>query len=303
MQGCKIMRKPTILITGVTGQVGGALVRRLARFNIIACTRQNVDLTCRDDIVRVINSTMPDLVINPAAYTAVDRAESEPTLAHSINTEAPYILANEVKRHKIPMIHFSTDYVFSGEGEHFRNELAETGPINVYGKSKLDGEKAVLDSGAEAVVLRTSWVFSSYGHNFLKTMLRLSYKDQLSVVNDQIGSPTSANMLALSVAQIVELGLVEGFKSYVGVYHLCNAGITSWKGFAEEIFRQANQQGLIQNTPIVRGILTSDYPTPAARPLNSRLDCAKFEQVFGIKRPTWQQDVATVIGEIKKDCI
>jgi dTDP-4-dehydrorhamnose reductase len=215
-------------------------------------------------------------VINAAAYTAVDRAEEEEALAHAINAEAPATMARACATLGIPLVHISTDYVFDGSGESPRSPDAPTAPINAYGRTKLAGEEAIRASGVLHAILRTSWVFSAHGNNFVKTMLRLSdTRDALGIVSDQIGGPTPASAIAAACAKIAS----EISKS--GTYHFSGAPDTNWADFAREIFSQSNRD------ITVTGIATSDYPTPAKRPLNSRLDCASILTDFGIIKPSW----------------
>jgi dTDP-4-dehydrorhamnose reductase len=260
------------------------------------------DLAKPADIRELIQSTKPDVVINPAAYTAVDRAELEPDLAHAINTQAPEIMATELRKTGGLLIHFSTDYVFDGTKSTPYTELDKPNPQSVYGQTKLQGEQAIAASGAAHIILRTSWVFGAHGNNFLKTMLRLAAeREELRVVNDQFGAPTSAKFLAATVVKILER--MESNKratqaevdhsAIFGLYHCSCAGRTSWFDYARFAIDLARSQGaefkLTPNKLIA--IPASQYQTPAARPANSVLDNTMLEQTFGIQRPDWQAEV------------
>lgn len=308
-------RPQTLLVTGVNGQVGNALLKTLAPFgtvvpvDVIAGDVQIpglklVDFTNVDALARLVRDVKPTIIINPAAYTAVDKAESEKATAAAVNATAAGILATEAKRLGAPIIHYSTDYVFDGSGTAPRKEDAATGPLGVYGQTKLDGEHAVRDANDAYVILRTSWVFSAHGANFVKTMLRLGKdREELKVVADQYGAPTSAAMLAEATAKVVALGLKNGFSSIAGLYHLTCLGETSWHGFATEIFRQAREHGMPLKVTRVDPIDTASYPTPATRPLNSRLDCNKFMRTFGQQIPSWQEALAVVMATLaSSDC-
>jgi len=267
-----------ILVFGQTGQVATELQ---AQADLIALGRAQTDLSDPASCAVAIRAHRPDAVINAAAYTAVDRAEEEEAQARVINGEAPGAMARECAALGIPLVHISTDYVFSGTGERPWCPADPVGPINAYGRSKLAGERAVAEAGGQSAVLRTSWVFSAHGSNFLKTMLRLSQtRDALDIVEDQIGGPTPAEDIAaacLSMARAMGTDADKG-----GMYHFSGAPDISWKGFAEEIFTRA------QRTVAVTGIPTSAYPTPARRPLNSRLNCNALKRDFNIDRPDWR---------------
>jgi dTDP-4-dehydrorhamnose reductase len=283
-----------ILLTGVTGQVGHHLKPALeARgWEVIAPTRDTLDLANPDSIVRTVREVKPQLIINPAAYTAVDKAESEPELAMAINGIAPGIFAEQAKQLGIPLIHYSTDYVFDGTKRGPDGEFAPyteediPNPINVYGKTKLAGEQAIQASGCQHLILRTSWVYSMYGKNFLLTMLRLAKeRDELKVVDDQWGTPTWAGWIAKETSEIVNKNnKLDAF----GLFNFVSNGIATWSGFAQEIFNQAKQLGLIERTPLVQGISTIEYPTPAKRPANSSLRTENLKKVFGLRENNWQ---------------
>lgn len=277
-----------ILVFGKTGQVAAELQRQA---EVVALGRDQADLSEPKACADAILTAQPDVVINAAAYTAVDKAEEEQDLANLINAEAPAAMATACAQLDIPFLHVSTDYVFKGDGINAWAEGDGTAPQNAYGRSKLAGEQAVLAASPRAAILRTSWVFSSHGHNFVKTMLRLTEaRDNLTVVDDQIGGPTPAADIAaalLTMANAMQKGQTGG------VYHFAGQPPTSWADFARDIFAQAGK-------PIsVTGIPTSQYPTPATRPLNSRLDCRKITRDFGIKAPNWQDGLAQVLRELE----
>lgn len=273
-----------ILLFGRGGQVGTEACPRLERLGeVIALDHEDVDLRDADAVREIVRSVRPTAIVNAAAYTAVDRAESEPERARAINAVAPAAMAEEAARLGARMVHFSTDYVYPGDGARPYREDDPTGPLGVYGQTKLDGDRAVLASLPDAVVLRTAWVFSPHGHNFVKTMLRLADegKTHLRVVADQRGTPTSAALLADGAAAAVEHRIPGG------VYHLTNAGETTWHGFAEALF--AERARLLPDAPpvTVQPIVTADYPTPARRPAYSVLDCEKWDALGIAARPSW----------------
>jgi dTDP-4-dehydrorhamnose reductase len=282
-----------ILLTGVTGQVGHHLKPALeARgWEVVAPTRDTLDLADPDSINRTIQEVKPQLIINPAAYTAVDKAESEPELAMAINGLAPGMFAEQAKRLGIPLIHYSTDYVFDGTKCGPNGVMAPyteedtPNPINIYGKTKLAGELAIQSSGCQHLILRTSWVYSMQGKNFLLTMLRLAIeRDELQIVNDQWGSPTWAGWIAEVTCETIYNGGNNKLKIQ-GLINLANAGTTTWCGFAEEIFAEACQLGLISKAPTVVGINTNEIISIAKRPENSILSQQKYWQVFNKNPP------------------
>ncbi len=297
-----------ILLTGKNGQVGYELVRHLAatRHELVSVGSADCDLSKPAAIRDLIQTVKPDVLINPAAYTAVDRAESEPALAKAINANAPEVMANELTKTGGLLVHFSTDYVFDGQKATPYNELDAPKPQSVYGKTKLQGEQAITASGVDHVILRTSWIFGVHGHNFLKTMLRLAAeREELRVVNDQFGAPTSASFLAQTVTQMLgQLGPerpgskeATGHLVLTGLYHCSCADHTSWYDYAKFIIELARQNGIklrLSNSNLIP-IPSSQYPTPVARPTNSVLDNAKLEQTFGIQRPDWHSQVEQVI--------
>ncbi|CEN56010.1 dTDP-4-dehydrorhamnose reductase [Candidatus Methylopumilus turicensis] len=292
-----------ILVTGKNGQVGFELMRSLATLGtVIGVDLKECDLSDSAAIDKLLEKVKPDLIVNPAAYTAVDKAESEPVIAHAINAKAPEILAKFASRRNIPIIHYSTDYVFDGLKEGTYTETDKINPKSVYGKSKALGEAAVRNNAPKHIILRTSWVFGSHGVNFLKTMLKLSQeRDRLSIVSDQIGSPTSAALLADVTAIIAKQLFEPGACQKYGTYHLVTEGETSWHGYAQMVVARANKLGV--NTKIssnaIQSIRTADYPLPAPRLANSRLDTTKIKTTFGVLLPTWQDEVIKVLEYIE----
>ncbi len=295
------MHPQKILLTGVNGQVGHALLPKLSGFEVIALSRNELDLTNTDAIRTVIREIKPDLLINPAAYTAVDKAESEPELAHAINADAPKVIAEELARLGSALMHFSTDYVYDGHKKTPYVETDQVNPINIYGKSKLAGEQAIQAIGLPHLILRTSWVYGAYGQNFLKSIIKLAAtRDHLNIVADQKGAPTSS----LSIADAI-LDLINNWNSTkqaeTGIYHLSNTGNTTWHGFACEIVKQHNHVSLLPSLKIdeseIAPIATSEYPTPAARPANSILDNTKLKSVFDIVLPSWQDGLQQVLQD------
>lgn len=287
-----------ILITGANGQVGHALTQRLASLGeVIALDRQDADLSRSESLVAVLDAHRPDWIINAAAYTAVDKAESEQGLANEINAKAPGIMAVWAGQHGAKLVHYSTDYVFDGQLDRPYLEGDATAPLNVYGATKLAGEQAILATKAQAWVFRTTWVFAAHGANFLKTMLRLGQeRDALSVVNDQIGAPTSAGWIAEVTARLIEAENTPA----TGVYHLAATGSTHWQGYAQFVLSEARRLGVsLKVSPEqVAGIPSSAYPTPAQRPMNSRLNSDALMSALGLSAPDWQVDVAQVTAEL-----
>lgn len=276
-----------ILITGRQGQVAQALQRELAGLGeLIVLGREQLDLSQPQNVVEAVRALAPELIINAAAYTAVDQAESEPALAFAINATSPGMLAQIASDLDIPLIHYSTDYVFDGEKPAPYDEQDLTLPLSVYGSSKLAGEQAIRAIGGRHLILRTSWVYSSQGRNFLLTMQRLlQERAELRVVADQIGAPTWAGTIAQSTRRLIERWR-DGTPGAWGTYHLTASGETSWFGFAQAIGQSLSEQG--KRCATLQPIPSSDYPTPAARPLNSRLDCSLLEQEWGVRQPDWR---------------
>lgn len=295
-----------ILLTGVNGQVGYALQKKLIQHEVVALNREQLDLSDADAIRRVVQSIRPDLIINPAAYTGVDKAETEPDLAFAINAVAPQILAEEAAKINAALIHFSTDYVYDGfkTGAYVETDIVN--PLSTYGKSKLAGEVAIRSVGLPHLILRTSWVYGAYGKNFLKTILRLAgERDSLRIVADQYGAPTSNESIADAVVSLLTAWDSENLNQ-TGVYHLTNQGKTSWHGFSAAIVDEYNQLAAAKNWPSLKTtvenitpITAADYPTPAARPTNSSLDNNQLKQVFNVELPTWQQGLKRVIQTIE----
>ena len=290
-----------ILLTGKNGQVGFELEKKLSTLGeVIATDREELDLAKPDAIRAFIDQTKPDIIINPAAYTAVDKAESEPDLAYQINVTAPEVLAEKAIELDIPLIHFSTDYVFDGLKQEAYVETDPTNPQSVYGKTKRDGEEKVRHH-SKHIILRTSWVFGSNGNNFLKTILGLIMeKESLNIVSDQWGSPASASMLADVTFKIVDM-IFKGkdFSGY-GTYHVTSDGETNWFEYASLITSELIKLNVnIKCVPDqIHSILTSEYPTAAKRPLNSRLNTDKLKKTFMLELPHWESEVKKVLREI-----
>ena len=273
-----------ILLTGATGQVGCELAGMLSGHDVFAPTRAECDLASPKSVRETVRAARPDIIINPAAYTAVDRADQEASLARAINAIAPAVLAEEARRLGIPLLHFSTDYVFSGEAAEPYTEEHPTSPINVYGSTKLEGEQAVQASGCIHLILRTSWVYSRHGRNFLLTIERLAReRPRLTIVADQHGTPNWARELASATAALAGKSR-EALAERGGIYHLSSAGKTTWHGFAEAIVASMRLPNPVEVVPIA----TRDYPTPALRPAYSVLCTAKLERAFGIVLPRWE---------------
>jgi len=302
--------EPRILLTGISGQVGGDLLPLLQPVGtVIAPLRSDLDLAEARSVYRFVMQQRPDWIVHPAAYTAVDKAEGEPGLAYAINAEAPRALGAAAAELGIPVIHFSTDYVFNGAGTKPWSETDATGPLGVYGATKLAGEQALAASGAAHLIFRTSWVYSGRGRNFLLTILRLAQqKDELRVVDDQHGAPTWSGDLARMVLHVMKrmmkqctaasVAAQDAVRAVQGVYHAANSGEATWFSFAQEFLRVAVEACPGAKIARLVPIPTSEYPTPARRPANSRLDCSRLQQVFGFTMPPWQQSAAAVVSEI-----
>ncbi|KMY86504.1 dTDP-4-dehydrorhamnose reductase [Candidatus Paraburkholderia calva] len=291
----------TILLTGVSGQVGFELARSLQGLgNVVAVERGRLDLGDIDQVRQVVRDVKPSWIVNPAAYTAVDRAESDVDDAMRANGEAPGLLAEEAKRLGALLVHYSTDYVFDGMKNGAYVEADATGPQNVYGKSKLAGEQAIAASGCDHLIFRTSWVYGARGRNFLLTMLRLGAKrDEMSVVADQYGAPTWATTIATLTSGVLTQSAAlhgdaarEWRRARSGVYHLTASGATSWHGFAEAIFDMAGGD----RKPVVKPISMASYPTPAQRPGNSRMSNDKLATTFGLRAPDWREALRLCLG-------
>ncbi|WP_335943714.1 dTDP-4-dehydrorhamnose reductase [Pseudomonas sp. G166] len=285
-----------ILIIGQNGQVSRALQSRLAGMGeLIVCGSDQLDLARPDLIGSPIGALRPDLIINAAAHTAVDQAESEPQLAFAINASAPGVLAQVALELGIPLIHYSTDYVFDGRKPAPYTEDDTTNPLSVYGRSKLAGEDAIRQAGGQHLILRTSWVYSTAGRNFLLTMQRLlQEKPQLRVVADQIGAPTWAGTIADSTAKLIERWRTGQCGAW-GTYHLTARGETSWFGFAQAIGEHLIEQH--KTCAVLEPIPSSAYPTPAPRPLNSRLDCTRLLREWGVSQPDWRSALHQCLAE------
>jgi dTDP-4-dehydrorhamnose reductase len=291
------MSKPLkIVITGQHGQVSQALQKTLADMGeIIVLGRDKLDLSDPMADYEQIQTLKPDLIINAAAYTAVDTAETDQKNALAVNAIAPGMLADQAKTLGIPLIHYSTDYVFDGSKATPWTEQDQPAPLGVYGASKLAGEQAIEYVGGQYLILRTSWVYSTVGRNFLLTMQRLlQERDELNVVSDQIGSPTWAGTIARSTRQLIEQWR-DGQPGAWGTYHLTASGETSWYGFTQAIGEQLVKQG--KKCAALNAIPSSAYPTPAARPLNSRLDCSLLQREWGVNQPDWHSALLECLAE------
>lgn len=278
-----------ILITGGSGQVGHCLKAQLegcAELSVPDSSALNI--ADRHSVRQAVETFRPDYIINAAAYTAVDKAEGDTGRAFAVNRDGARHLAEAAEAAGAAMLHISTDYVFDGAGGAPYDEAAPTAPQNIYGASKLAGEQAVLAACRRAVVMRTSWVFGAHGQNFVKTMLRLGReRDSLGIVADQYGAPTAAADIAAALITIVRRHTPEQLAERAGIYHYCGSPYASWFEFAETIFAEAAAQGVLAKIPAVKPIATADYPTPAKRPADSRLDCGKIRTVFGIGPCDW----------------
>ncbi|XXQ68055.1 dTDP-4-dehydrorhamnose reductase [Neisseriaceae bacterium B1] len=278
------------LITGANGQVGSQLVAQLqGKAELFAADRDTLDITDRAAVFQAAQAFGPDFIINAAAHTAVDKAESERDLAHAINCAGAENLALAAQDVGAAVLHISTDYVFDGKGETPYRETAPVVPQSVYGETKLAGERAVQAACERHIILRTAWVFNELGNNFVKTMLRLgATRDSFGVVADQFGSPTYAGDIAAALIAMCEK-IHAGKSNAYGVYHFSGSPYVSWHGFAAEIFAQAVAQDVLAQAPVLNAITTADYPTPAARPANSQLDCGKIQAAFGIAPSDWRK--------------
>lgn len=292
-----------IAVTGREGQVVSSLLKRGAAegHEIIAIGRPDLDLAQPDTIGPALAAARPDVIVSSAAYTAVDRAESESHLAYAINSQGAGMVAEAAWTLGVPLVHISTDYVFSGTGNRPYIETDATGPAGVYGASKLAGEVAVLEAyGENSAVLRTAWVYSQFGSNFVKTMLRLaSERDEVGVVADQFGNPTSALEIASGILRVAQNLAGNSDKPMRGIFHMTAAGEASWADFAEAIF--AASQSHNGPSARVRRITTAEYPTPAVRPINSRLDCSHIRDIHGVVLPDWRKSTDDIVARLVSD--
>jgi dTDP-4-dehydrorhamnose reductase len=280
-----------ILLLGINGQIGWELQHTLASIgNVVVCDRATANLADPQSLVKVIREVKPSIIVNAAAYTAVDKAESEPALAMQINGTAPGILAEEAKKTGSLLIHYSTDYVFDGKSETPYRETDSPNPLNVYGQTKLAGEQAIQAVGGKYLILRTSWVYGARGHNFFLTMLRLGKeRPELKIVNDQTGAPTWCRFIAQASADMIRQCLIKS--DLWGLYHLTADNHTSWHGFAETIFERYS----LPTPPLVKGIPSIEYPLPAKRPAFSVLSNQKNQDAFGIYSPSWKSQFEACI--------
>jgi dTDP-4-dehydrorhamnose reductase len=289
-----------ILLFGKNGQVGWELQRALAPLGeLVALDFPEADFSQPESLREIVRQVQPAVIVNAAAHTAVDRAESEPALARALNATAPGVLAQEAQARGAWLVHYSTDYVFDGSGDTPRDEDAPTGPLSTYGRTKLEGEQLIRSSGCRHLILRTSWVYAARGGNFAKTMLKLAAeRDRLTVVADQVGAPTGADLLADVTAHALR-GVLQD-PSLGGTYHAVAAGETTWHAYAQLVIEWARARGhAIKVAPgAIEAVPTSAFPTPAQRPHNSRLDTRKLQRTFGLVLPPWQQGVERMLAEV-----
>jgi dTDP-4-dehydrorhamnose reductase len=292
-----------VLLTGREGQIGGRLGRLLPGFcDCWSVARDDFDLGDVSALHAALEQFKPALIINAAAYTDVDGAEDHKEMAFALNAKAPKVMADWAMTNSAALIHYSSDYVYDGTGEEPWTEVDTPNPVNAYGESKLAGDRAIAESGAAHLILRTSWIYAAEGRNFLRTMLRLgAEREELSVVDDQIGAPTPASVVASVTAEILNQSkgdIVELFRRKGGVIHCAAMGETSWRGFAESIFKGACKRGAELRVKHLNGISTREYPRPARRPGNSRLVMARLKSDFGIETPHWRDGLSHVLDEI-----
>jgi dTDP-4-dehydrorhamnose reductase len=289
---------PSIFLLGKDGQVGWELQRSLSPLgNLIAHNRKECDVGDIDLLRAILAARAPDIIVNAAAYTAVDKAEQDSATANRINADATAVMAEVANRNGSLLVHYSTDHVFDGAKSSTYTEEDATNPISIYGRSKVLGEQAIIDSGCRHLIFRTSWVFSARANNFTKTMLRLaSERENVCAVVDQFGTPTSAELIADVTAHVIRDVIAD--RAPGGLYHLAAAGETSRHGYASFVFEQAQQLGIPLKTYSAAPIATSEYPLPAARPSNSRLDTTKLQNTFGLTMPDWRHHVARLIQEL-----
>ena len=296
-----------MLLLGCNGQVGWELQRALAPLGKVQALdfdtpgELRADFSQPEALRALVQRVAPNVIVNAAAHTAVDKAESEPDLARTLNATAPAVLAQEAAARGALLVHYSTDYVFDGSGQHARDEAAATGPLSVYGRTKLEGEDAIRASGCRHLILRTSWVYAARGGNFARTMLRLAAeRDAITVIDDQIGAPTGADLLADVTAHA--LRRLHADAASTGTYHCVAGGETSWFGYARHVIEWARQHGLpVKVSPdAVRAVPATAFPLPAPRPLNSRLDTRKLQAAFGLHLPHWQGGVDRMLSETSR---
>ena len=290
-----------VLITGAQGQVGKelSLIATEKGFNVVAAGRADLDITQVQNVECYINKIQPDIVINAAAHTAVDKAEDEQDLAFAINCDGAKNIALACSKQNIPLLHISTDYVFDGSKVEPYTEMDDVSPLGVYGTSKWQGEEAIRQNLTQHIILRVAWVFGAQGNNFVKTMLRLGQdRDELNVVADQFGGPSPAKDIAQTLMTLVEQFQKRKSLDW-GTYHYCGSEKTTWYDFAVEIFEQAFELGILNKKIKVNPITTEEYPTPAKRPSNSMLDCTKLKATFGIEMPKWKDALKHVLMELK----
>lgn len=293
-----------ILLLGKNGQLGWELQRSLSVIGYVTALDRHDQNYCGDlsnpeGLIEAVRLLKPDVIVNAAAYTAVDKAESEPELAHLINATIPGVLAEEAAKLGTWLVHYSSDYVFDGSGNRPWVETDHPAPLSVYGTSKLEGERSIQQAGCKYLILRTSWVYAARGNNFAKTMLRLAQeRERLTVINDQVGAPTGADLLADVTAHVIRY--LQHYPQYTGLYHCVASGETNWYEYAQFVIEQARKirPDLSIKTREIIPILTSAYPTPANRPLNSRLDTHKLQDTFNFVLPPWQQGVTRMLTEI-----
>ncbi|HRP26521.1 dTDP-4-dehydrorhamnose reductase [Thauera sp.] len=292
-----------ILLLGKNGQVGWELQRALAPLGELVALDRHADGGLCGDLTRLealaasVERVQPDVIVNAAAYTAVDKAETEVALARTVNAEAVAVLARAAAARDALLVHYSTDYVFDGSGDAPWAEDAVPAPLSVYGRSKLEGEAAIRASGCRHLIFRTSWVHAARGGNFARTMLRLAAeRERLTVIADQFGTPTGADLIADVSAHAIRSALAQ--RELEGTYHLAAAGVTNWHGYAEFVVQQARNLGQVLKVQSIAPIATTDYPTAAVRPLNSRLDTGRLRRNFGLHLPDWRDGVARMLREI-----
>jgi dTDP-4-dehydrorhamnose reductase len=294
-----------ILVTGISGQVGGALLPLLRTHDVIAADRTTLDLGRPESMGEVLDRFAPEFIINPAAYTAVDKAEDERNVAMRVNAEAPGVMARWARAKSVPLIHFSTDYVFDGSGTAPWRETDATSPLSVYGSSKLAGEEEIRAAGGDFLVIRTSWIYAHRGANFLRTILRLAReRKELRIVDDQIGAPTSASIVAATVVMLIAGGrerFVAGATKAKGLVHLTASGETSWHGFALTIVEGLKARGVPLAVERIVAIPSEAYPTRAMRPRNSRLDPTRMRELLGGSLPDWRELLDLELDKVAAD--